>query len=55
MGGSAALLSADQINKVISDDTFKSYLSQLDMPKGVIIGLAVFGMITFLAHGHGDD
>ncbi len=48
-------MSVDQINKVVSNDTFKSYLDQLDVPKSVMIALAIFGLITYVAHGHGDD
>lgn len=55
LGGSGLLFSMGQINKVVSDPTFKSYLDQLDVPKSVIIGLALFGLVTYVVHGHGDD
>lgn len=49
------LASLDQINKWVSDPTFKSYLDQFDLPKSLIIGIAAFGLITYIVHGHGDD
>jgi hypothetical protein len=55
MGGSAVLLSLGEINKVISDSTFKSYLDQLHVPTTVLTIIAVFGLITWLAHGREDD
>lgn len=55
LAGSAALASISSINKFVSNDTFKSYLDQLDVPKSVIVALAVLGLVTYIVHGHGDD
>lgn len=55
MIGSAFLLSASQIKDTIEQPTFKSYLAQMDVPKSVIVGLALFGLITWLAHGREND
>lgn len=53
--GSAAILEGmHHVNKVITDPTFHGYLDQLDLPKTIIYGMAIFGMVTFLAHGHDD-
>ena len=54
LGTSATFGSMHYINTTINDPTFHSYLDQLDLSKKVIYGLAILGMITFIAHGHDD-
>lgn len=55
IAGSGVLASIGQLNKWVSDPTFKDYLNQVDVPKSIIIALATFGLITYIVHGHGDD
>ena len=53
---SAALLaSLGELHNYLTDSTFKGYLSQLDLPKYVISGLAIAGIVTYLAHGHSKN
>lgn len=51
----AGLLTVGEIGKFVTDPTTKDYLSQLDLPKSITIGLVVFGLVTYLVHGHKDD
>lgn len=51
----AVLASITAFNGWVTDPTIKSYLDQLDLPKTVSVGLIVLGIITYAAHGHGDD
>lgn len=55
MAGAAILGVLGQLHSYISDPTLKSYLGDLDLPKYIISGLAVFGIVTWLAHGRADD
>jgi hypothetical protein len=50
----AGLLALSEVNSYIQDPTFKSYLDMLSVPKSVTIGLALIGIITWLAHGRSD-
>lgn len=54
LGGSGILASVGQINKAVSDPGIKDYLDKIDLPTGIVIVLAGFGIISFLAHGHND-
>lgn len=49
------LFSLDQLNVWLNNDTMKSYISELDLPKSITLGLVLLGIVTYLAHGHGDD
>lgn len=49
------LFTLSQLNGWFNNDTVKGYLSDLDLPKSITIGLVVLGIVTYLAHGHGDD
>lgn len=51
----AGLLTVGEIGKFVTDPTTKDYLSQLDLPKSLTIGLVIFGLVTYLVHGHTDD
>lgn len=51
----AGLLTISKINDYTSDQTFKSYLDMIDIPKSVTITLAILGMVTWLAHGREND
>jgi hypothetical protein len=52
VGCSAALTAVDGINHTLSNPVFKSYLDVLALPRSIIIGIALFGMATFIFHGH---
>lgn len=54
LGTSATLEGMQHINHTLNDPTFSGYLDKLDLPKTVIYGMAIFGMVTFVAHGHDD-
>jgi len=43
------------VNDVISDDTFKSYLQALDVPKSVLIAIAIIGLISWITIGRNND
>lgn len=43
-----------EVSSFVSDPTFKSYLDVFDVPKSVTIGLAILGLVTWLAHGRSD-
>lgn len=49
------LFTLSQLNGWFNNDTMKGYLSELDLPKSITIGLVALGIITYFAHGHGDD
>lgn len=49
------LFTLDQFNGWFNNATVKSYLSELSLPKSITIGLVVLGIVTYIAHGHGDD
>lgn len=51
----AGLLTISEINSYVNNSTFKSYLSELDIPKSVTIALVGIGIITWLAHGRSED
>ena len=51
----ALLLSASELNSYFSDPTIKGYLDKLDLPKTISITLIIFGLVTYVAHGHKDD
>lgn len=51
----ATLFALGELHSYISDPTFKSYLGELDIPKEITIGLAILGIITWLAHGREKD
>jgi hypothetical protein len=51
----AFLLSASELNSYFTDPTIKSYLDKLDLPKTISISLVIFGLITYIAHGHQED
>jgi len=51
----AVLLSATELNSYFSDPTIKGYLDKLDLPKTISITLIIFGLVTYVAHGHKDD
>lgn len=55
LAGTGLLGSISAINSAISDPSVKSYLDQIDLPKTLIAGIAVMGLLTLLFHGHGDD
>lgn len=55
LGSSGVIASIGQINKAVSDPGIKDYLDKIDLPTSIVIALAGLGIITFLAHGHGDD
>jgi hypothetical protein len=48
------LATAGWIASEVNDPTFKSYLDMIDVPKSIVVGLALFGMVTYIAHGHED-
>jgi hypothetical protein len=39
----------------LSDSEFKSYISDLNLPRTIGIALAILGLITWLAHGRKHD
>src|SRR5258708_2320337 len=43
-----------ELGQLVNSSAVQSYLDKIDVPKGVIIALATFGLITYLAHGHLD-
>jgi hypothetical protein len=49
------LFTLNHINDWFNNDTVKGYLTELSLPKTVTIGLVAIGIITYIAHGHGDD
>lgn len=51
----AVLYSLSELHIYISDPTFKGYLGDLDVPKEITIGLAVLGIVTWLAHGREES
>lgn len=55
MAGAAILTTLGELHNYVSDPTLKTYLDQMDLPKYVIAGLAMFGIITWLAHGRDSD
>jgi hypothetical protein len=42
------------VNSYITDPSVKSYLDMVDVPKWLTLGIALFGLITYLAHGRDD-
>lgn len=48
------LFGLDKLNGMFNNETVKGYLSELSLPKEVTIGLVILGIVTYLAHGHGD-
>lgn len=54
MGGAALLGGLSELNSVVSDPTFRSYLDMFDVPKWMLIAIAILGLITWLAHGRQD-
>lgn len=55
MAGAAAWGGLSELNSFIQDPHFKDYLSNFEVPKWVLVSLATFGLITWLAHGREDD
>ena len=53
VGSFLAVVSA--LNSYVTDPSFKSYLSVVDVPKSVAVGIATLGLITWLAHGREND
>lgn len=49
------LFTLNQLNGWLNNDTMKGYLSELDLPKSITLGLVVLGIVTYLAHGHEDN
>lgn len=49
------LFTLSKANDWFNNDTVKSYLSELSLPKSITIGLVVLGIVTYIAHGHGED
>lgn len=55
-GTSAALLAAiPGVNTFVNSSEFNKVLSTLTVPWYVYTGIAVFGVITYIVHGHGED
>lgn len=55
LGGSGILASLGQINKAVSDPNIKEYLDKVDLPTSLVVAMAAIGVVSFLAHGHGED
>jgi len=51
----AVIFTLGQLHSYITDPTIKSYLDGLNLPKEVTLGLVVFGLITYVCHGHKDE
>lgn len=49
------LFTLNNIDSWFNNATVKGYLSELSLPKTVTMGLVAVGIITYIAHGHGDD
>lgn len=49
----ALLLILDYVNSYITDPVIKDYLNVIDAPKWLTITMMTFGVITYIAHGHG--
>lgn len=49
------LFVVSEVNGYITDPHFQSILSTIDFPKWATLGIAVFGLITYLAHGRSED
>jgi hypothetical protein len=54
-GVGATVLAVGQLYPYISDSTIKSYFDELNLPKEVALGMVVFGLITYVCHGHAQD
>ena len=54
MASGSLLLGLTEVNDIIQSPAFTNVLSYLDIPKAVYLGIAVFGLITYLAHGRSD-
>lgn len=49
------LFTTSQLDGWFNNPTVKGYLSELSLPKSITIGLVVLGIVTYIAHGHGED
>lgn len=52
---SSLLLVLSYVNDIITDPTFKGYLDVIAVPRSVTIGMTVFSMLVWLAHGRKND
>jgi hypothetical protein len=50
--GSAAVIEAlGQLNPWISNPTFKSYITDMQLPHSLTLSLGILGIVTWVAHG----
>lgn len=55
IAGGAALGTISNIGTFVNNETFKSYLQDLEAPKAIYIGIAILGIVTLLAHGREEN
>lgn len=53
--GAAVLAVMDGANRTLHSSEFQGVLATLTVPWYITTGIAVFALITYLAHGHGQD
>lgn len=55
IAGGTALGVIANLNGFIQNETFKSYLDVLEVPKMVYVGIAIFGIVALIAHGRSEE